>query len=130
VIIIVATAVGLAEAFSVANMPGNADNYLKLTMVFVNESIWWYISAFLLSGAGRIINGYIEDREWKHLSFPLFVFASGLILWGGSVCILSIEKDFSHGILYLLIAIIGAVIMSLIGVWISKYTMKAQAQAL
>ena len=97
---------------------------LNLIMKFINASVWWYVGASLLSVAGRIINYYIEEeRIWKHWAFPFFTFASGLVLWGGSEFVLSIgDQGLPDSLLYLVFSIAGAIVISLIGVWVSAYT--------
>lgn len=116
---IIATTIGLTAAWEY-HMESAATGSGLITK-FINESIWWYISAFLLSSTGRIVNAYIENRSWEHWSVPFFVLASGLVLWGGSMCVLLFETDFGGGVLYLLGSVVGAIIVSLLGIRLSNY---------
>ncbi len=101
-----------------SELPG----YILLSMVFLNESIWWYAGAGLLSWCGRMINMYLDrDAYWKHWASPLIVIAFGLMVWGGSESVRFIlEGNSAEGIRLLIFSMIGAVLTSIIGVWISK----------
>ena len=61
-------------------------------------------------------------RQWAIL---FSVIASGVILWGGSECIILLSNgepmDDLLGYLYLFLSILGAIILSFIGVAISRY---------
>jgi len=96
--------------------------YLLLFMVFLNESIWWYTGAGLLSWCGRMINMYLDrGAYWRHWASPIIIFAFGLMVWGGSESVRLILEGFSgEGVRLLIFSIMGAVLTSIIGVWISK----------
>ncbi|OFV68724.1 MAG: membrane protein containing DUF373 [Candidatus Syntrophoarchaeum caldarius] len=101
-----------------SELPG----YLLLFMVFLNESIWWYTGAGVLSWCGRMINMYLDrGAYWRHWASPLIILAFGLMMWGGSESVrLILEGSSGEGVRLLIFSIMGAVLISIIGVWISQ----------
>jgi putative membrane protein len=107
-----------------------------LLMVFVNISIWWYVAAGWIATIGRMIDLQREGNNYKrHLSYLFFLFSSGLLFWGASTFILSVSSsvdDFfitsDTGRNLLVLSIVGAIIISLIGIWISARTSNARNQ--
>ena len=82
-----------------------------------------YGKNFILSGVGKMINAYLE-KGWirRHFVFPFLTIASALLFWGGSTYILSFrEGEYKSGILILVLSILGAFIISFIGIQISTY---------
>jgi putative membrane protein len=107
-----------------------------LLMVFVNISIWWYVAAGWISTIGRMIDLQREGNNYKrHWSYLFFLFSSGLLFWGASTFILSVSSSVDEfyitpdtGRNLLVLSIVGAIIISLIGIWISARTSNAQRQ--
>jgi putative membrane protein len=66
---------------------------LLYLMTFIYGAIWWLIVAGLITSVGIIIDVYINEREGlaKVIVSPFFISAVGLILYGASVYILSIN---------------------------------------
>jgi len=101
-------------------------DYILLAMVYIEQAVWWYVGAALVPLIGKMMNMLIERekivRQWA-ISFSII--ASGLILWGGSKCIIFLSNDKPLddllGYQYLFFSILGAVVISLIGVKISWY---------
>ena len=96
-------------------------------MIFVNSSIWWYVSAALSLQFGKIVDLYLSKESfafaWTHVFFTA---ATGLLFWGASKYILSISStidefaiDKSAGQQMLALTVIGAFIISVFGVLIS-----------
>jgi putative membrane protein len=99
---------------------------LTYFMTFIYGAIEWLIIAGLVVSVGIIIDVYLNEREQlsKVIVFPFFVIALGLILYGGSVYLISIngvpefpltQEQASEYIIYSLIsgllsAIIGVVV--------------------
>jgi putative membrane protein len=103
--------------------PEIGDGMMLGIAYFVKFSIWWYIGAALAPLIGKIMSMFIERekivRQWAILSS---IIASGLILWGGSECIIWLSGgNYPMGYLTLFLSILGAVILSFIGVKISWY---------
>ncbi|RJS70578.1 MAG: DUF373 family protein [Candidatus Syntrophoarchaeum sp. WYZ-LMO15] len=113
-------AVGSWEYYlrNVSELPG----FLLLFMVFLNGSIWWYVGAGILSWCGRMINMYLErDAYWRHWATPLLLIAFGLMVGGGSGAVrLILEGESADGVRMLIFSILAALLISLIGVWISR----------
>jgi putative membrane protein len=96
-------------------------------MYFIECSIWWYVGAALAPIIGGIMNMLIEGekivRQWTIL---FSVVASGLVIWGGSECIiLLLSEEPLVGYQYLFFSILGAICLYLIGVRISWYARDA-----
>jgi len=123
ILVTVGVVIGVSSAWE-SHVGPITPGIFNIIMIFINSSVWWYVGASLLSVAGSIINYYIEEEKiWKHWAFPFFTFASGLVLWGGSEFVLSInDRGFTDSLLYLVFSISGAFIISLIGIWVSAYT--------
>ncbi|MCW7076517.1 MAG: DUF373 family protein [Candidatus Syntrophoarchaeum sp.] len=113
-------AIGTWEYYVVnfSELPG----YLLLFMVFLNESVWWYAGAGLFSWCGRMINMYLDqDAYWKYWASPLIIIAFGLMVWGGSESVkLILEGNSTAGVRMLVFSIMGAVLISIVGVWLSN----------
>jgi len=93
---------------------------------YIKGAIWWYMGAALAPIMGKMMSMLIErERIVRHWAILFSVIASGLILWGGSECIILLSNDNLWddlmGYLYLFLSILGAIILSFIGVAISRY---------
>ena len=99
---------------------------ILVATAFVRASIWWFICAAVAIVVGKMMNMVIEGerivRQWAIL---FSIVASGLILYGGSECIMAISgingANAWEGYQILFFSILGAVILSFIGVRISWY---------
>ncbi|MCK4476699.1 MAG: DUF373 family protein [Methanophagales archaeon] len=110
-----------------AELELEAGEHILLGMVYyLKAAIWWYVGAALAPLVGKMMNMLIERekivRQWAIL---FSIFASGLILWGGSECIILLSNDNLWdnllGYQYLFFSILGAIIISFLGVKISWY---------
>ncbi|WP_456486878.1 DUF373 family protein [Candidatus Alkanophaga liquidiphilum] len=102
--------------------PAGEFEFLVMLMLFIKISVWWYVAAALSSGVGRIINAYIEGSGLRHLEVMFFVISAGLMLWGGSECVILLNAgSVVSGVQVLLFSIFGGVVISLIGIWTSAY---------
>lgn len=95
--------------------------YVILLMMFAEASIWWYVIAGLLLGFGRIVDlrieGKVIGRAW---AFPFFIVASGLLIWSASAYILATTgSQQDYGIQHLTLSIVGAVAISLFGIYVA-----------
>jgi uncharacterized membrane protein len=72
---------------------------------------------------GKMIHMLIEgEKIVRHWAILFSIIASGLILWGGSKSIILLsEGNYPVGYQVLFLSLLGAVIISLIGVKISWY---------
>jgi len=66
---------------------------LTYLMTFIYGAIEWLIIAGIVVSVGIIIDVYLNEREQlsKVIVFPFFVIALGLILYGGSVYLISVN---------------------------------------
>lgn len=92
-------------------------------MYYIEMTIGWYIGAVLAPLVGKIMSMLIErERIVRHWAILFSVIASGLLLWGGSESIIWLSKgNFTMGYFILTLSILGALILSFIGVKISLY---------
>lgn len=121
---IIATIVGITRAWDL--YLSNGSNFMIILATFVSESVWWYVGASSLIILGKMLDNFLEyGRVWQHWVLVFFLFAAGLILWGGSTCLILVANEsIGMGVQYLLFSIIGSVIVSLMGVGISSFTRK------
>lgn len=103
--------------------PETTENILLGLVYYIKFSIWWYIGAALAPVIGKMMNMLIEGEKIVGQWAILFsILASGLILRGGSECIIWLSNgDYPMGYLTLFLSLLSAVILSLIGVKISRY---------
>lgn len=101
--------------------------YLVLIMVFVNQSVWWYVASGICINLGKILDLYIEGvGEERAYSYPFFIFATGLIFWSASVFILANSADMAFPLIsgkspgYLAASAVLAILVALAGVKISR----------
>lgn len=124
VLILVGTSKGI---LGIAEMPESSEHIFLGFAYYVKWSIWWYVGAALAPIIGGIINMLIEGekivRQWTIL---FSVVASGLVIWGGSECIiLLLSEEPLVGYQYLFFSILGAICLYLIGVRITWYARDA-----
>jgi putative membrane protein len=107
--------------------PEISENILLGLMYYIKFSIWWYLGAVLAPLIGKMMNMLIEGEKIVRPWAILFsILASGVILWGGSECIIWLSNgNYPMGYLTLFLSLLSAVILSLIGVKISWYMRSA-----
>ena len=95
--------------------------YVLLSMIFVQASVWWYVSAGLFLGSGKIVDLRLEGRViGKAWAFPFFVASAGLLLWAASAYILTTtEYQQGYGIQDLILSIVGAIMIALSGIYVA-----------
>ena len=107
--------------------------YIILLMGYVNASVWWYVLAGVLINTGKIIDLRLAKekigRNWSH---PFFVIAGGILFWAGSTYILVISDaiggfPLGNGSQFLAGSIAGAVLIAVLGAWISTKSARARA---
>lgn len=124
VLILVGTSKGI---LGITQLPESSEHIFLGFTYYVKWSIWWYVGAALAPIIGGIINMLIEGekivRQWTLL---FSVLASGLVIWGGSECIiLLLSEEPLVGYQYLFFSILGAICLYLAGVRISWYARDA-----
>jgi putative membrane protein len=127
ILFVIATVQGAVSFWEYYNQEKFTYGYIVLLMIFVNSSIWWYVSAVLSLQFGKIVDMYLSKEAFEYMwTRVFFTVASGLLFWGASNYILSISSnipDFtlekSGGQQLLALTIIGAFVISVVGVWLS-----------
>jgi len=101
--------------------------YLTLVMIFINESIWWYVAAGFCAVLGKIMDMYLEGtKDARTYSYPFFLIATGLIFWSASAFILASNSSLNFSmatglsIQYLAVSAVLAVLITLTGVNVSR----------
>ncbi len=97
---------------------------LTYLMTFIYGSVEWLIIAGLIVSVGIIIDVYLNEREQlsKVIVFPFFVIALGLILYGGSVYLISVNGIPNFPLTqveadeYILYSLISGLLSAVIGV--------------
>ncbi len=104
-------------------MPPEIGGFLLPGVVFVRCAIWWYIGAILVHLCGKIMYMLIEgERIVTHWAILFSVIASGILVWGGSESILLLNGgNYPMAYQTLFLSLLGAIILSLMGVKISGY---------
>lgn len=125
VLLLAGTSQGIVEYTKyIEDLPEAGERILLTGLVYyVKGAIWWYVGAALAPLIGKMMNMLIErERIVRQWAILFSIFASGLMLWGGSECIILLSKgNYPMGYLYLFFSILGAIIISFIGVKISWY---------
>ncbi|MGB2728850.1 MAG: DUF373 family protein [Halobacteriota archaeon] len=125
VLLLAGTSQGIVEYTKyIEDLPEAGERILLTGLVYyVKGAIWWYVGAALAPVIGKMMNMLIErERIVRQWAILFSIFASGLMLWGGSECIILLSKgNYPMGYLYLFFSILGAIIISFIGVKISWY---------
>ena len=112
-------------------MPEIGEWFLLGMVYFIKSSIWWYIGAALAPIIGRMMSMVIEkERIVRHWAILFSIIASGLILWGGSDAIIWLSKDVqAMGYFTLFFSILGAILLSFMGVKLSLYMRGTQPKS-
>lgn len=125
-LVIIATVRGFAYSWQYYHEP-ISPGFFILVMIYLHESIWWYVVAALCVDLGKIMDLYLEDiRDARTISYLFFLLATGLIIWSATGFILASNADLKFGIgmvesvQYLAISAIVAILITVIGVNISK----------
>jgi putative membrane protein len=116
--------IGLIQGFNVLwklyNSPV-APGLIPLVISFIYGSVWWMVAAALTSVAGKVIDHFVEGKPMgRYKTLPFLIISSGLVLWGGSIFILSgIDSNITpseDAMFYFLSSLAGAVIIGLLSV--------------
>jgi len=124
VLLLVGTLQGLIGSWDYyLKMGSEVGGYILLGMVFIKCAVGWYVGAALAPLVGKMMNMLIErERIVKQWTILFYIIASGVLLWGGSKCIILLSEGNSvMGYIILFLSILGAIIISLIGMGISWY---------
>jgi putative membrane protein len=96
---------------------------ITLAAVFFNSAIWWFVVALLAIVLGWIVDAYTEESEalYRYLATPFFLVAMGTLVWGGTSYILEMQEQMPDALKSLGIGIVIAIVVSFIGVQLSRY---------
>ena len=116
---------GALKVFNELNVASD-QGYLMMAAWFFNAAIWWFVASMLAIVIGWIIDAYTEESEtlYRYLATPFFLIAMGTLVWGGTDYMIKMQSATSTALQHLGIAILAAVIVSYVGVQLSKYVRK------
>ncbi|RUM34252.1 MAG: hypothetical protein DSY33_02480 [Archaeoglobus sp.] len=101
-----------------------APGVIVLVTAFIYGSVWWIVSGAIAAALGKIIDHLVEKKPIKkQMVVPFMLVATGLVLWGASLFILSgsIELNLKYSALqYLLYSIAGAVLIAVVSLMVMK----------
>ncbi len=131
ILIIVGIIQGVNGFWKLLNSPIKP-GVLILVISFIYSSLWWVISAGVSIIIGRAFDAFIERKSViRYFSMACLLIAAGLIIWGGSVFILSTTDAYSYlrdnAISYFLMALFGGFLSGFIGVVPFRYLKAKQA---
>jgi putative membrane protein len=125
-LVIIATVRGFAYSWQYYNEP-ISPGFFILVMIYLHESIWWYVVAALCVDLGKIMDMYLEGiKDARTISYLFFLLATGLIIWSATNFILASNADLKFGIgmvesvQYLAISAIVAILITVVGINVSK----------
>lgn len=125
-LVIIATVRGFAYSWQYYHEPVSPGFFI-LVMIYLHESIWWYVVAALCINLGKAMDMYLEGiRDARSISYIFFLMATGLVIWSATGFILASNADLKFGIgmvesvQYLAISAIVAILITVVGVNLSK----------
>jgi putative membrane protein len=111
---------------------------VPLATVFINTTVWLYVSAILIADVGKIIDCY-KNRisTFRYIIPAFFVISMGLLFWGASTYLISISTviggsdiDPAVGVQYFVYSIVAAIIIALVGIKVSASIRMEEKQVL
>jgi putative membrane protein len=111
---------------------------VPLVTVFINATVWLYVSAILLADLGKIIDCYKNRMStFRYIIPAFFVISMGMLFWGASTYLISISPviggnglDPATGVQYFVYSIVIAIIIALVGIKISANIRMEEKQTL
>jgi len=138
-ILVLATVLGLARVWELYTREGIwYYGVVPLATVFINTTVWLYVSAFLVADVGKIIDCYRNCMStFRYIIPAFFVISMGLLFWGASTYLISISTvigggsiDPAVGVQYFVYSIVAAIIIALVGIKVSTSVRMEESQTL
>jgi putative membrane protein len=75
-------------------MGGDQANGLFMVLAFAYGAIPWWVSAGLVSSAGRLVDVWLGERGevWRVLLLPFLTLAAGLFVYGAAIYVLAVNR--------------------------------------
>lgn len=138
-IIVLATILGLSKVWTLYTREGIwYYGVVPLATVFINTTVWLYVSAILVADVGKMIDCY-KNRvsTFRYIVPAFFVISMGLLFWGASTYLISISTvigngniDPAVGVQYFVYSIVAAIIIALVGIKVSTSIRMEEKQTL
>jgi len=139
VILVIASVLGLNSVWQLYTREGIwYYGLVPLVTVFINATVWLYVSAILLADLGKIIDCYKNRTStFRYIIPAFFVISMGMLFWGASTYLISIspviggsDLDPATGVQYFVYSIVIAIIIALVGIKISANIRMEEKQTL
>jgi putative membrane protein len=139
VILVIASVLGLNSVWQLYTREGIwYYGLVPLVTVFINATVWLYVSAILLADLGKIIDCYKNRMStFRYIIPAFFVISMGMLFWGASTYLISISPviggnglDPATGVQYFVYSIVIAIIIALVGIKISANIRMEEKQTL
>jgi putative membrane protein len=131
VIALISFIIGIVQgiyAVWIASLEKISPGLIVLITIFINYAVWWIVCCGIFIAIGKIFDHFIEGKSFrKYVSIIFLLISTGLILWGFSKYFISLgegKKDY----LILIQALIGAVILGIVGLIPLKYESRASSR--
>lgn len=108
----------------------NASGWIiYLLFAFIFGSVWWFIASGLIASIGKMIDMFINEPAnlGRMAVLPFFILAVGIIIYGGSVFILSTSSgdmtfiyDSNEGMRAILLSTVSGLACALFGVYLQR----------
>ena len=107
-------------------MGGDQSNGLFMVLAFAYGAIPWWVSAGLVSSAGRLLDVYLGERGevWRVILLPFVTLAAGLFIYGAAIYVLAVNgaPEFpilaEAGLQYFAVLTLAACACLAVGLWL------------
>jgi len=107
-------------------MGGDQASGLLMVLAFAYGAVPWWVSAGLVSSAGRLVDAYLGERGevWRVLLLPFLTLAVGLFVYGAAIYVLAVNRAPEFPILaeaalqYFAGLVLAAGVCLAIGLWL------------
>lgn len=105
---------------------GEQSNGLFMVLAFAYGAVPWWVSAGLVSSAGRLLDVYLGERGevWRVILLPFVTLAAGLFVYGAAIYVLAVNQapEFpilpEAGLQYFALLALAACACLAIGLWL------------
>ncbi len=125
IVVMVGLIQGVNSFWKLLNQPVAVGGIVLITS-FIYGSLWWFIVAGISIILGKIFDAFIEKRPIsRYVSMIFLLLSAGLIIWGGSVYIISTTDAYKHlredAVYYFLMSIFGGFLSGFVGIVPIRY---------
>ena len=126
VLLIIIGAINGITTMIVHYMGGDQANGLFMVLAFAYGAVPWWVTAGIVSSAGRLIDVWLGERGevWRVLLLPFLALAAGLFVYGAAIYVLAVNgaPEFpilaEAGLQYFVVLAIAAGASLALGLWL------------